>query len=250
MLFDTHCHLGFHPDLAPGDLVARAAAAGVTALLDVGIDLPSSRAALARAGTMSGVWATAGIHPNDAADWTSVWSEIAELCRREDCTAVGETGLDFFRDHTPHSVQEQSFAAHLVLARDLDKPVVVHCRDAFERTLAVLADHPGVRGVMHCFSGGVNEARTALDVGMYVSLAGPVTYKKNDALREVAAFVPAGRLLVETDAPFLPPQSHRGKGNEPAWVVETAGCVAQARGISFAEVAALTTANGRELFGI
>ena len=139
--------------------------------------------------------------------------------------------------------------AHLALARELDKPVIFHCREAFAPLFDVLEDAPPVRGVMHCFSGGVDEARRSLDLGLYVSFAGPLTYKKNHALREACALVPADRVLVETDAPFLPPQSRRGKRNEPALVVETLAKLAEVRELSLEDAAALTFDNAVRLFG-
>jgi TatD DNase family protein len=156
--------------------------------------------------------------------------------------------MDCFRDRTPLDQQERSLRAHLQLARELDLPVVLHCRDAFAPLFAVLRSEPRVRGVMHCFSGGLEQAREALDLGLHLSFAGPLTYPKNDALRAVAAFAPADRVLVETDAPFLPPQRRRGQRNEPAWVVETLATLATARGQTLADAAALTFANACNLF--
>lgn len=247
-IFDTHCHIGLDGQVAPEEDHARALAADVTALLVVGVDAPSSAAArdLAR---LPGVRWSAGLHPNDAAAFEQQWPAVEALAREAGCAAVGETGLDCFRDRTPLEQQVRSLRAHLALARDVDLPVIHHCRDAFAPLFEVLDAEPPVRGVMHCFSGGVAEARRALDLGLYLSFAGPLTYKKNEALREACAYAPADRVLVETDAPFLPPQSRRGKRNEPALIVETLSKLAEVRGLAVAEAAALTYDNATRLFG-
>jgi TatD DNase family protein len=247
-VFDTHCHLGLDGKAAPDDEHARAVAAGVTGRLVVGIDAASSASArgLAR---LPGVRWSAGLHPNDASRFDDDWPAIEALAREPGCAALGETGMDCYRDRTPLEQQERSLRAHLALARELDLPVVFHCRDAFAPMFAVLRSEPCVRGVMHCFSGGDAEARQALALGLHLSFAGPLTYPKNDALRAVAASAPADRILVETDAPFLPPQRFRGKRNEPAYVVETLAALAAARAIPLEQAAALTFANATALFG-
>ncbi len=246
-VFDTHCHLGLDGKVPPADEHARAVAAGVTAMLVVGVDAPSSRAASELA-TLPGVRWSSGLHPNDSTRFDAEWPAIAALARQPGCSALGETGLDLFRDRTPLAVQERSLRAHLQLARELDLPVIFHCRDAFAPLFAVLRSEPRVRGVMHCFSGGIDEARAALDLGLSLSFAGPLTYPKNEALRAAAAFAPAEALLVETDAPFLPPQRRRGQRNEPAFVVETLGALAAVRGCSLADAAATTFENACRLF--
>lgn len=247
-VYDTHCHLGLDGKQTPDDEHARAIAAGVTGMLVVGIDVATSRAAstLTR---LPGVRWSAGLHPNDSSRLDAEWAELVALAKTPGCAAIGETGLDTFRDRTPLPQQERSLRAHLQLARGLDLPVVFHCRDAFAPLFDVLRTEPRVRGVMHCFSGGVDEARQALDFGLSLSFAGPLTYPKNDALRQAAAFAPAEAVLVETDAPFLPPQRHRGQRNEPAYVVETLATLAQVRGVSLEQAAATTFANAVRLFG-
>ena len=247
-IYDTHCHLGLDGKADAADEHARAAAATVTHLLVVGIDAKSSRAAreLTR---LPGVRWSAGLHPNDSSRLDEEWPAIEALARDPGCTALGETGLDTFRDRTPLPQQEVALRRHLALARELDLPVIFHCRDAFAPLFAVLRDEPPVRGVMHCFSGGLDEARTALDLGLLLSFAGPLTYPKNDALRAVAAWAPGDRIVVETDAPFLPPQKLRGRRNEPANVVETVQALAGARGITLAAAADCTFANAIALFG-
>lgn len=247
-VYDTHCHIGLDGKVDPATDHARALAAGVSRLLVVGIDAATSRAAQALA-TLPGVRWSAGLHPNDASRLTAERDDLAALARQPGCAAIGETGMDCFRDRTPLAQQEESLRWHLALARELDLPVIFHCRDAYVPMFAVLRDEAPVRGVMHCFSGGLAEAREALDLGYSLSFAGPLTYPKNDALREVARFAPADRIVVETDAPFLPPQGQRGKRNEPAYVVQTLQALALARGESLATAAERTFANATRLFG-
>lgn len=249
MIFDTHCHLGYDGE-EPEPVRQRATKAQVSLILNVGIDLASSERARQTAARLEAVHYSAGLHPNDAAKLEAEWPGIEALCRRDDCLAIGETGLDFFRDWTTPEQQLPAFERHLALAVELDRPIIVHCRQAFARSYEVLAGFPGVRGVMHCFSAGVEEARRALDLGFYISFAGPLTYPKSDALRAAAEFVPSERILVETDAPFLPPQFKRGKRNEPAYIVKTVERLAQVRGIAFAEAARVTKTNGERLFGL
>lgn len=248
-LFDSHCHLGFHPEFDAEALWANARDAGVLGAVDVGIDLASSLAARGRAAALAGVRWSAGLHPTETGAFEQEWSQLRDLAADPTCAAIGETGLDFYWDKATPREQEHSFRAHLALARDLDLPVILHCRDAFADTYRILSSEAPVRGVMHCFSGGPDEAARAVELGLHVSFAGPVSYPKNDALRAAAALVPADRVLVETDAPFLPPKSRRGQKNQPAFVGETAAAVADARSVPIEELAAQTTANARRLFG-
>ena len=251
-LFDTHAHLHF-PDFA-GDLdavLARARQAGVSRFLTIGTDVATSRDAVALAAREPDVWASVGVHPHDAASAdAAALEEIERLASAPRVVAIGETGLDFFRDLAPRDAQERAFRAQLALARRVGKPVVVHCRNAHDETLALLASE-GVRetgGIMHCFSGDVGIARRCLDLGLVLSLAGPVTYPKPGALPEVARMVPADRLVVETDCPFLPPQGFRGKRNEPAHLAITAARVAALRGEPLADLAARMSENACALF--
>jgi len=252
-LFDTHAHLHF-PEFAPDldAVVARARAAGIVGMVTIGTDGETNEAAVALAERLPDVHATVGIHPNDAAAVTEAdWMAMEALARAAaKVVALGEMGLDFFRNLSPHDVQERVFRRQLALARALGKPVVVHCRDAHEATLAVLAEEKvgEVGGVMHCFSGDVEVARRCLDLGLLISLAGPVTYKNARALPEVARFVPADRLVVETDCPFLPPQPHRGQRNEPAFMTLTAARVAELRSADLDALGAATTRNATTLF--
>src|SRR2546428_12811051 len=213
-LFDTHAHLHF-PEFA-GDLdavLARARAAGVRRIVTIGTDVATSRAAVALAAREPDIWAAVGIPPHEAAsaDDTAL-AEIERLACGVKVVAIGETGLDFFRDLAPRAAQERAFGAQLALARRAGKPVLIHCRDAHEETLALLAAE-GTRergGVMHCFSGDLAIARRCLDLGLLISLAGPVTYPQPGALPQLPRMIPSDRLVVETDCPYLPPQPYRG----------------------------------------
>lgn len=253
-LFDTHAHLHF-PHFAD-DLPAvleRARAAGVRRQVTVGTDPEGSRAALAVAARELDVWATVGIHPHDAAAADeAAFAALAALAREPRVVAIGEIGLDFYRNLSPPDVQESVFRRLLALAREVGKPVVVHCRDAHAEVLRVLADERvgEVGGVMHCFSGDVEIARRCLDLGLLISLAGPVTYPRARALPEVARYVPADRLVLETDCPYLPPQGHRGQRNEPAHLTLTAARVAELRSEPLDRLAERTTANACRLFGV
>ena len=250
-LFDTHAHLHFPEFAADLDAVLeRARAAGVRRILTIGTDVSTSRAAAALAVREPDVWAAVGIHPHEAADADdAALAEIERLAGSPRVVAIGETGLDFFRNLAPREAQERALRDQLALARRTRKPVLIHCREAHEETLGLLgaADVREHGGIMHCFSGDVAIARRCLDLGLLVSLAGPVTYPKPGALPEVARFVPADRLVVETDCPFLPPQPYRGKRNEPAYLAITATRVAELRGEPLAELAARMSENARTL---
>ncbi|HSE93216.1 MAG TPA: TatD family hydrolase [Methylomirabilota bacterium] len=253
-LFDTHAHLHF-PDFAP-DLPAvleRARAAGVRRCLTIGTDVESSRAAVALAAREPDVWASVGIHPHDAAAADdAALAEIARLARAPRVVAVGEIGLDWFRDLSPRPAQEAAFRRQLALAREIGRPVLVHCREAHADVLRILGEEHAVDrgGIMHCFSGDVAIARRCLELGFLVSLAGPVTYPKARALPEVARWTPGDRLVIETDCPYLPPQAHRGQRNEPAYLALTAARVAELRGEPLPELAARLTANACAMLGV
>jgi TatD DNase family protein len=253
-LFDTHAHLHF-PEFAddlPAVLV-RARAAGVTRMLTIGTELESARAAVALAEREPDVWAAVGMHPHAAAAADeATLAELERLARRPRVVAVGEIGLDFFRDLSPRDVQVRVFRRQLDLARRLGRPVLVHCREAHADTLAILGEEgvAAVGGIMHCFSGDVEIARRCLDLGLLISLAGPVTYPKARALPDVARFVPGDRLVIETDCPYLPPQPHRGRRNEPAYLPLTAARVAELRGEALDVLARRLLDNGRALLGI
>ena len=253
-LFDTHAHLHF-PDFTSDlpDVLARARAAGVSRMVTIGTDVATSQAAIAIASREADVWAAVGIHPHDAADADeAAFAEIATLARQSRVVAVGEIGLDFFRNLSPRDAQERVFRRLLALGRDVGKPVLIHCRDAHEDVLRILAEeHVGeIGGIMHCFSGDVAIARRCLDLGLLISLAGPVTYPNARALPDVARLVPVDRLVIETDCPFLPPQGYRGKRNEPSYLALTATRVAELRGEPLEALAARLSDNARRLFKI
>jgi TatD DNase family protein len=251
MLTDTHCHLGDRQfDADRNTVVERACAAGVRCFLTVGYDIPSSQRCTELAASIPGVFAVAGVHPHDAAgvppDYLQVLRKLAD---EHKVVAIGEIGLDFYRDLSPRVLQREVFTRQLGLARELKMPVVIHCRDSMGEVYDILSRHgAGLSGVMHCFSGNWEEAEQFLAMGFYISIAGPVTFGKSGSLTEVAEKVPLDRLLLETDALYLAPVPCRGKRNEPAYLVHTARRVAEIRRLSFATVAAATSANAARLF--
>jgi TatD DNase family protein len=253
MLVDTHCHLDgpkFADDLA--EVIARAREAGVSRMITMGTTLASSRRAVELAQQYAEVFAAVGIHPNDAgAAEPGDWDEIVKLATFPRVVAIGETGLDKYWHDTPLPVQQDYFARHIELAARLHLPFVVHTRESEREVLEMLrlhaARHP-LSGVMHSFTLGETAARECVALGMHISFAGMVTYKKSDELRSVAKTIPIDRLLVETDSPYLSPEPLCGKRNEPGHVVHTATCVAAARGVSLAELSAQTTASAMRLF--
>jgi TatD DNase family protein len=256
---DTHAHLDDERLYGRLDeVLERAAAAGVSRVIAVGTSVESSAEAVRIARGQPLVRAAVGIHPHDSARAPADWRErLTRLVRESEglVVAIGETGLDFHYMNSPREAQEELFRAHLELARELGLPVVVHSREAEERTMAILAEAASasggsVRGVMHCFSGGAGMMRRAVELGLHVSFAGPVTFRNARALREVARQAPAERLLVETDSPYLAPEPHRGEANEPARVVEVVKTLAALRGVELDALAAETSANARRLFGL
>jgi TatD DNase family protein len=253
-LIDTHLHLdeeAFRPDR--DEVLARAAAAGVNTLISIGITVVTSRAAIALAQEYPAVYAAVAIQPNYVSQAApGDWEIIQELATQPKVVAVGETGLDRYWDHAPFDLQVEFFDKHLELARRLNLPFIVHCREAEKDVVAQLrqaAANGPLRGVMHSFSGELETALACVEFGLYISFAGMLTFKKNDALRAVAAQVPLERLLVETDAPYLAPTPFRGKRNEPAYVRHTAEVLATVRNIAPEEIARVTTDNARRLFG-
>ncbi len=254
-LFDSHCHLtdtAFQDDLEA--VFHRASEAGVTRVVSIASDIDDSREALAlvRARRAQGIWCTVGVHPHEtAAAAPDAVDEIRALARESPAVvALGEMGLDYHYDHSPHGVQRRLFEAQLALAAELDLPAVVHARDADADVTAILrAMPPGTRGVLHCFVGGAGLFEAGMDAGWYVSFSGIASFKSfaaADLLREV----PADRLLVETDAPYLAPVPMRGKRNEPAFVRRTVEAVAGHLGEAFDTVASRTTTNARRFYGL
>ncbi len=250
-IIDSHAHLYFeHFQADRSEVLAAARAAGIVAFVNVGTDAETTRLSFELAAAEPDVFPTAGVHPNDAHIVDEAeWAVVESFARNPRCVGVGETGLDWFRNADRRSEQIAAFERQLGWSRELDLPVVIHCRDAFADVYDVFArSGRAVRGVMHCFSGGLDEARRALDLGLHLSFAAPRTYKKNDALRAVAAFAPADRILTETDCPFLPPEGRRGKRNEPSFLTATVDALAKARDLRPEEAARLAADNAVLLF--
>jgi TatD DNase family protein len=257
-MVDTHCHLGLcePPD---AELVAEAARVGVRRMLTVGIDEAASEEAIAAADAHDAVFAAVGRHPNGTSGFDdAAAARIEELAEHRRVAAVGETGLDYYRDTAPREEQRHAFRAHIGIARRVAKPLVIHVRDggattdgeALEQTFEILrAEATGVTVILHCFSAPAIRVTEAADCGWYCSFAGNLTYPKSDTLRAAAADVPDDLLLVETDAPFLSPQPVRGKRNQPANVVATAEALAEVRGVSYPELEAMVEANAAQVFG-
>jgi TatD DNase family protein len=232
-LVDTHCHLFLIED-EPAAVTAAARAAGVGRMLCVGVDPESSRRSLELAESLRGVFATAGVHPHDASTFDrAAGSTVEELLIHPLVVGVGETGLDHYRRLSPPEDQERAFRTHIALSRETGKPLVVHVRDAWPDALRLLADERAERVVLHCFSGDETVAAEAAARGYFLSFAGNVTYPGADGMRRAAASVAEDRLLVETDSPFLPPQSMRGHPNSPANAVTVAHTLADLRGLDF-----------------
>jgi TatD DNase family protein len=248
---DTHCHLDHHEQLSAGTQVERAREAGVAAMVTVGTDMASSTQAVRTARRFDGVWAAVGVHPNDAMEATPhVLEVIDRLAAEEEVVAIGETGLDYYRDHTTPQQQEASFRAHIELARGHDKALVIHCRDAWYDCLDILEDAgPPDRVVMHCYSGDLEITRRCADAGWFMSFAGNVTFKNAEELREAAAEVPPHLLLTETDSPFLTPHPHRGKPNDPSYVPYVLRTLAEVQGRAVDAVEKDVLANAVRAFG-
>jgi TatD DNase family protein len=268
-LVDSHCHLDqpqFDADREA--VIARATESGVTHIINPGVDLQSSRAALELVQQHEGIYAAVGVHPHDAKTLDAAGlEELKILTRSSKVVAIGEIGLDYYRDLSPRDVQRRAFEAQLALAAELGLPVIVHDREAHDDVVATLSDWSphslrsmlhGEAGVLHSFSGDVALAERALTLGFYIGVSGPVTYpgpaaragKNADRLREVVRTVPMERLLIETDAPYLAPHPHRGKRNEPAYVRLVAQAIAEIRNLTLGQVAAQTYSNARMLFGL
>jgi len=254
-LIDTHAHLDEEAFSADQDAVIQSAkAAGVCSIFTIGISAPTSQAAVAIAEQYEHIYAVVGIQPNYVAQMQPVDFELIErLSQHPQVVGIGETGLDRYWDYAPIDLQVEYFHKHIELARKWDCPFIVHCREAEDDVVTVLrqaAEQGALKGVMHSFCGNESTLQSCLELGMHISFAGMVTFKKNDALRDVARMVPLERLLVETDAPYLAPVPQRGKRNEPAYVKHTAECLAEVHGISLEEFAHVTTDNARILFGL
>ncbi len=251
-LIDTHAHVQMRQ--FSGDrsaVIARAFADGVARMVTPGIDVPTSRDAIALAAAYPGrIYAAVGTHPHDATTLTDeALAEQHTLAREPGVVAIGEIGLDYYRDLSPRDVQRRALVAQFGLARELDLPIILHNRESHADMISLLrSDGVGLRGVFHCFIGDIAIARDALDLGMYLSFAGPLTFPKNTELAEVAAWAPLDRILVETDCPYLTPIPFRGKRNEPRHVTLVARRLAELRSLRFEDAVAATERNAEALF--
>ena len=254
VIIDSHAHLDY-PQFADElpQIIARAGDAGVERVISIGVKLSTVDAPRKIAENFDNVWFSVGVHPHEAANEVDACNLDAflEHAHHPKCVAIGEAGLDYFYDHAPRALQAQSFRTQIQVARQLDLPIIVHARDADNDMADIIEDEMkkgAFRGVLHCFSSGAELARRATDVGFYVSFSGILTFNKSDELRAIAADVPADRLLVETDAPFLAPMPHRGKTNEPAYTAYTLAKLAEVRGQTINAMAAQTYDNTLRLF--
>ncbi|MGD0022169.1 MAG: TatD family hydrolase [Smithellaceae bacterium] len=252
MLIDSHAHLEMKEfDHDREKVVERARQAGVGFIVTVGTNLALSRKAVELAERHENIYATIGIHPHDVVNTDNkTFDALRELAHRKKVVAYGEIGLDFFRNISPQEKQIDLFGRQLELAKELQLPVIIHDRDAHEQTLKMVKASGLRRGVFHCFSGDYNMARQCIDLGFYISVPGVVTFDKAKTIQDVARLVPLSSLLLETDAPYLAPIPHRGKRNEPSFIIQTAKKVAELKGVSLEEVADATTLNAKKLFQI
>jgi TatD DNase family protein len=253
VLIDSHAHI-YYRDYAGDfdDMLKRADDAGVSAILVVGTDIESSRESVELAEKYPQLYAAVGIHPHDAARVTDACYDIIRTLAvsSHKVVAIGEIGLDFYRDRSPRDVQELVFRRFLQVAADLQKPVIIHDRDAHDRVMAILREEQVRRGVLHCFSGDAAMASDVAALGFHISIPGTITYPGNQNLRDVVRTVSIDRILVETDCPYLTPVPHRGGRNEPAYVRLAAEKLAEVKGLTLEDVARITTKNARDLFGI
>ncbi len=253
---DSHCHLDLI-DAPAAEVVAAARAAGIDHLVTVGVDLASSRWSAECAGRHRGVYAAVAIHPNEtaaaascAAEREAVLAGLADLAAQPQVRAIGETGLDYYRDHAAPPVQREWFRAHIGLAKAAGKTLVIHDRDAHDDVLAILeAEGPPEKVIFHCFSGDAGMAKRCADAGYVMSFAGNITFSNAGALREAVQAAPAELILAETDSPFLTPTPHRGRPNSPAMVAHTVRALAELKGVGVGEMCDLLTATGERMFG-
>jgi TatD DNase family protein len=252
-MIDSHCHLDFRQFNGRRDEVVREAlAVGVHTIVNIGTDLASSERSVALAERFDAVYATVGVHPHDAKKMDDdVLGRLAELAGHKKVVGIGEIGLDYFRDLSPRDVQREAFRRQLDLASQLALPVVIHTRDSFQPTLAIVREYSGKLpgGVFHCFPGSVNDAKAVFGLGFVISVGGKITYEKSP-MAQVAARVPLDRVLLETDAPYLAPEPHRRQTNQPAYVRYVRDKLSELRGIPAAEVEQITDRAAQKLFGL
>ncbi len=253
-LIDTHCHLDLKPLCYNVEtFLKRARQRGIDKVVTIGINPQSSQTAVELSEKYQDVYAAVGIHPHDSSNADEeAFSSIEELLSRDKVVALGEIGLDYFKQYSPIEIQKKAFKKQLGIARERGKPVVIHARNSYEDVLQILR-HSGIGeggAVIHCFSGSIEAARQALDLGCYISFTGVITFKNASDLKDVVRFVPLDHILLETDAPFLAPEPFRGKTNEPAFLNEIAAAVAKIKGVSEEELIKCTTLNAKEFFSL
>jgi TatD DNase family protein len=252
---DSHCHLDMC-DLDPyagslDDLIASAHAAGVSHMLTIGVDLENAQRVIDIADKYPQIYDSVGVHPHDATNSASLADDLKTYARNDKVIAIGETGLDYYyNDEASHRSQQESFAIHIDVAKELDLPLIIHTRSAQADTLSIMRERNAAKGVMHCFTESWEMAQAALDMGFYISISGIVTFKNSGNVAEIASKVPLDRLLIETDAPYLAPVPYRGKKNEPKYVLEVAKFIADLRQMPVAELAKLTSDNFSNLFKV
>jgi len=252
MLFDTHAHLNDSRFDEDRDLVISSLYdAGVGAYCEVGFDIKSSFEAAELSEKYDFIYAAVGVHPHDVKDMTKAdIPVIKELLLRDKVVALGEIGLDYYYDNSKRDVQREWFAIQLEVAKEMDMPVVIHSRDAMEDTINILKSHGGGDGIIHCYSGSKESAAILIDMGYYISFAGPITFKNASSILEAVKYVPLDRILIETDSPYLAPVPHRGERNWSGNVAEVAKKIAEVKGMDFEEIKSITTHNARTVYRI
>ena len=250
-MIDSHCHLDFKDfDGLRDEMVAEAREAGLHTIVNIGVDLETSKSSVALAEKYDMIYATVGVHPHDAKTWNDdVKKELAALAGHDKVKAIGEIGLDFYRDHSPRPAQKQVFHEQLKMAAELKLPIVIHTREAFEETLEIVKDFaPSLTGgVFHCFPGDIDDAYRVFELGFIISVGGVITFK-NSRMARVAAEVPLENIMLETDAPYIAPEPFRGKTNHPAFVVHSGRKLAELKKISYNEVEKITDRTARKFF--
>ncbi len=249
-MIDSHAHLNdpaFTDDLE--QVILQASEAGVDEIINVGYDLESSSYGIELAERFDRLWAVVGLHPHDAKTWTSQTEDaLRKMVKHPKVLAIGETGLDFHYDNSPRNDQREVFRQQLALAREVDLPAVIHSRDAAQETLEIIKEYSDVPCLLHCYSGSFEMAEEYIKLGCYFSFGGPITFKNANRLRNVVARMPLERVLIETDCPYLTPHPHRGKRNEPAYLLYTAEKLAEISGHTLEEIARITEENTRKFF--
>ncbi len=249
-LIDTHCHINlkdFNEDF--GDVIERIETR-LESVINVGFDLKSSEESVKLSNKYESIYATVGIHPHDASTYDGfAEARLRELAKNPKVLAIGEIGLDYYRNLSPKEIQKEVFKKQIELALEIGKPVVIHCRDAYEDTINILKEYKNIKGIMHSYSGSYETAKILMD-RFYFSISGPVTFKNAVTLREMVEKLPIEKILVETDSPYLTPEPFRGKRNEPCYVEYVAKMVAEVKGVSYDEIIKITNENTKKAFGM